>query len=221
MQAIIQKYLQSALFYLLVAVLIMMAGIIVGYLWSGNIGQWTHDRYYSDVVSVSTLLAFIGTFFTVLTYLLALKVYHHWKHPFILDKHNRLVALRVLITKLLTLNVQYQKSLIELRKADSRSFLIEKNHTINKLFEYEEMVDNIGAYDDLLLKLADNPEKCKTFALQFSLHIQIQSLILAGSSDDIDWTKYDNQRSLVLQLATAVSQQLYQRIGESANKLPS
>ncbi|VEE62568.1 Uncharacterised protein [Shewanella putrefaciens] len=221
MQAIIQKHLQSTLFYLLVAVLIMMAGLIVGYLWSDDIGQWFYSENNSDGIGLSNLLALVGVMFTVLTYLLAYKAYRQWRHPFMLDKHQRLMALNGLMAKLATLNIKYQRALIELRKADRGNFINLKEHVINRLLEHEELISSISAYDDLLLGLNDNQEYGKTFAMQYSLNSQITSLVLAGRSEDIDWELFDRQRSLTLRLTCAVGQQVYKKLHKSSNELPT
>lgn len=217
-----QKFIQTAMFYLLVSVLIMMAGIIFGYLWSSDIGLWIHDAYYGGGVSVSTIFTVIGTAFTVLTFGLALKAYDRWRDQFILDRHQRLVALHGLMAKLVLLNIKYQRALIELRKnIDQGTYFSAKETAIDRLLEYEEVIATVGAYDDLLLKLADDPDKAKTFALQYSLHAQIQDLIKSGKKGDIDFDKFEKQRSLLLELASVVGAQVYKRITESANKLPS
>ncbi|MCS6162346.1 hypothetical protein ACQKCO_05215 [Shewanella baltica] len=221
MQAIIQKHLQSTLFYLLVAVLIMMAGIIVGYLWSDDIGQWFYSENNSDGIGLSNLLALVGVVFTVLTYLLAYKAYRQWRHPFMLDKHQRLMALNGLMAKLATLNIKYQRALIELRKAGRDNFINLKEHAINTLLEHEELISSVSAYDDLLLGLNDNQKYGKTFAMQYSLSSQVTSLVSAGRSEDIDWELFDRQRSLTLRLACVVGQQVYKKLHKSSNELPT
>lgn len=222
MQAIIKKYLQSVLFYLLFSVLIMMAGIIVGYLWSGNIGLWIYSRNISDSIGISDILTFLGVLFTILTYLLARKAYRQWRHPFILDKHQRLVALNGLISKMGLLNIKYQRALIELRKNIGRdSYFTAREIAVDRLLEYEELVTTVSAYDDLLLNLADNPDKAKTFALQYSMSCQINELMNSGKNGDIDFEKFKNQTSLTLEFASVVGAQVYKRITESANKIPS
>lgn len=120
-----QKFVQTAMFYLLVSVLIMMAGIIFGYLWSSDIGQWIHEVYNSDSVSVSTVFTVIGGFFTALTFGLAIKAYNQWRKPFAVDRliaiHDRLIEASALIPKLIeTLyeakNKNSKKSEFELKK---------------------------------------------------------------------------------------------------------
>lgn len=137
MQAIIKKYQQSALFYLLISTLIMIAGIICGYLWSSDIGKWIYDKNFSNTIGLSEVLSFIGVLIAAITYRLALKAYREWKRPFKLEKMFELSSF------LETLSARCLKIMFELKNIknlSSEDFPENKKLIIIMIIEYEILI---------------------------------------------------------------------------------
>ncbi|MGI2045950.1 hypothetical protein [Shewanella oncorhynchi] len=190
-----QKFIQTAMFYLLVSVLIMMAGIIVGYLWSSDIGLWIHDAYYGGGVSVSTIFTVIGTAFTVLTFGLALKAYNQWRKPFAVDRliaiHDRLLESTCLIPNL-------SETLYKIKRLDGEIEYKRREAELTKEIIIQAMnIDSIIISAIPLASLLNNAGKSaylrgklQEIKLVNTLKIMVDRASLAESADEM--IKYVN-----------------------------
>lgn len=221
MQSFIQKYLQSALFYLLVATLIMMAGIIFGYLWSGDIGKWL----YGSGASVSTTFTVIGSVFTVMTFGLALIAYSQWRHPFQLDKVQRTIDLGQDLLELVDLSKNYSERLLGLLGAKVGNNKIEKNLFTDAALQYESKVIKIHVYNYLLRNLTTSSGISIT-AKDFSFGDLTETMKVDANINAVqsDSAEYDRLRDLALNkiiILREIGNAVYAEIERMTNELPS
>ncbi|MCH7421292.1 hypothetical protein [Shewanella sp. MM_2022_3] len=141
-----QKFVQTSIFYLLVSVLIMMAGIIFGYVWSSDVEKFACKLFHWELFSAST----IGTVFTVLTYFLALKAYKQWKHQFLINKQHRLIELSNGLCELCELLSEYNKKLASYVNFDNDCYESTRLEFIHSAVKYEAKIMNLKVYDYLL-----------------------------------------------------------------------
>ncbi|MCU8036955.1 hypothetical protein ACRN98_22090 [Shewanella oncorhynchi] len=218
-----QKFVQTAMFSLLVSVLIMMAGIIFGYLWSSDIGNWI----YSSGASVSTTFTVIGGLFTMLTFGLALMAYNQWRHPFILDKHQKLIDLNNNLIKLMTLLHNYSECMSNLVKSydDDYRFEIAKVEFVTAATNYEGHVISVSFYDYLLKD--SGIDKTKNFSareLSFgntSRNMMIKDVVAEVRKSPEGQQKMEQQVSEKLNLIASVAECTYAKLVKLSSELPS
>ncbi|MFV0598065.1 hypothetical protein HG547_16040 [Shewanella sp. DNRA4] len=221
MQAIIQKYLQSALFYLLIATLIMMGGIIVGYLWSGDIGLWIYD----SGASISTTFTVIGSVFTVLTFGLGIIAYNHWKHPFDINKLHMTINLGQDLLEMLELANNYSESLTILVASKIGHNQVQRGIFRAAAIKYESKVIEINIYNHILRNLSLNISKpFSPSDLSFGRlteEIAKDETIDYVKSTDGELKRLHDIMLLKVELLQHISDTVYREIDRLANKLPS